>query len=90
MAIFEVYPDGNGKAKEAVDAPTARAAARRYHETRVKAGEAPVNEVERVIVEHADGPAVDPSAKWDKDEDGTFARFDVAIVAITAIAVEAK
>lgn len=90
MATFRVYPDGNGGAQESVEAPSARRAAELYWEAQAIAinGTA-ANEEERLIVEHSDGPRVDPSATWITDEDGTFARFDVSVVHVEVSAVEA-
>jgi hypothetical protein len=90
MAIFRVYPEGNDDAAMDASARTAREAAESYWEQRVLDGDARANEEERIIVMHADGPKVDPSATWYTDEDGTFARFDVTVMSVTVSAVEAK
>jgi hypothetical protein len=92
MATFKVYPDGNNDAAMDVEAPTARRAAEAYWEERVIDGEAQANMEERLIVEHDDGPNVDPSATWFIHKGRVFAKFDVTVthVEVSAVAVEAK
>lgn len=90
MATFKVYPYGNGDAEQQVEAPSARRAAEEYWAMRVLDGDAGANEEERVVVEHADGPNADPSARWRMKEGRLVACFDVSVMRVEVSAIEAK
>lgn len=92
MPTFTVYPDGMiSWAKQSVDAPTAREAAEKYwEENAIAISGTAADEKELIIVEHEDGPNVDPSASWFMKDGSVFARFEVLVTRIEAVAVELK
>lgn len=92
MPTFTVYPDGmSAWAKESVEMPTAREAAEKYwEENAIAISGTAADETELIVVEHEDGPNVDPSVAWFMKDGSVFARFEVRVTRIEATAIEVK